>query len=91
MGRRHNNRYSGIKEIDPVGIELETLSHFMRDFKPFIGECMHSVCLHRDEPGCAVKQAVDDGDILEERYSSYLRILQDLEYRINLNKYRKED
>ena len=81
----------GIKEIDPVGIELETLSHFMRDFKPFIGECMHSACLHRDEPGCAVKQAVDDGEILEERYSSYLRILQDLEYRINLNKYRKED
>ena len=80
----------GIKEIDPVGIEPETLSHFMRDFTPYIGECAHSVCLHRDEPGCAVKAAVAEGLILEERYLSYLRILQDLEYRIEKNRYRKE-
>ncbi|HAK44874.1 MAG TPA: ribosome small subunit-dependent GTPase A [Spirochaeta sp.] len=80
----------GIKEIDPVGIEPEILSHFMRDFKPYLGKCAHSVCMHRDEPGCAVKQAVEDGAVLEERYSSYLRILQDLEHRLKLNKYRKE-
>ena len=81
----------GIKEIDPVGIEPETLSHFMRDFKPYIGECMHSVCLHRDEPGCAVKDAVGNGDVLEQRYSSYLRILSDLEIRVEANRYRKEE
>ncbi len=80
----------GIKEIDPVGIEPENLSHFMRDFKAFIGKCSHSVCLHRDEPGCAVKKAVTDGIILEERYTSYLRMLKDLEYRLELTKYKKE-
>ncbi|MDC7227154.1 MAG: ribosome small subunit-dependent GTPase A [Spirochaetales bacterium] len=80
----------GIKEIDPVGIEPETLSHFMRDFKPYIGECTHSVCLHRDEPGCAVKDAVENEEISAERYNSYLRILSDLEIRIKQNKYRKE-
>lgn len=79
----------GIKEIDPVGIEAETLSHFMRDFKPYLGKCGHSVCLHRDEPQCAVKDAVADGAIMEERYLSYLRILQDLEYRLNQTKYHK--
>ena len=81
----------GIKEIDPVGIEPENLSHFMRDFKKYIGSCHHSTCLHRDEPGCAVKKAVEEGVILEERYSSYLRMLNDLEYRIKQNRYRKED
>ncbi len=80
----------GIKEIDPVGIEPEILSHFMRDFKPFIGKCLHNVCLHKNEPGCAVKKAVEDGVIIEERYDSYLRMLQDLESRIKRNKYRKE-
>jgi ribosome biogenesis GTPase len=80
----------GIKEIDPVGIEPETLSHFMRDFKPFIGQCSHSVCLHRDEPGCAVKDAVANNEILDDRYQSYLRILRDLEQRLQANKYRKE-
>ncbi|MDC7125976.1 MAG: ribosome small subunit-dependent GTPase A [Spirochaetales bacterium] len=80
----------GIKEIDPVGIEPEHLSHFMRDFSPYIGKCSHSVCYHRDEPGCAVKEAVLKGEIIEPRYDSYLRILNDLETRINYNKYRKE-
>lgn len=80
----------GIKEIDPVGIEPELLSHFMRDFKPFIGKCSHADCLHRDEPGCAVKEAVEDKLILDERYQSYLRILSDLRQRIQANKYRKE-
>ena len=80
----------GIKEIDPVGIDPEILSHFMRDFKPYIGKCSHSVCLHRDEPDCAVKEAVESGLILEERYTSYLRMLQDLEYRFSTTKYRKE-
>ena len=80
----------GIKEIDPVGVEVETVSHFMRDFKPYIGKCSHSVCLHRDEPGCAVKEAVSAGIVLKDRYDSYLRILQDLEIRIKKTKYMKE-
>ena len=79
----------GIKEIDPVGISPEDLSYFMRDFREFIGTCAHSVCLHRDEPGCAVKKAVESGKIFKERYFSYLRILSDLEHRIKINRYRK--
>ena len=63
----------------------------MIDFRPFIHDCAHSVCLHRDEPECAVKNAVRDGIILEERYESYLRMLSDLEHRVQANKYRRED
>jgi ribosome biogenesis GTPase len=81
----------GIKEIDPVGIEPEHLSHFMRDFRPFIGKCAHSVCMHREEPGCAVKNAVAKNEILPDRYDSYLRILGDLEGRIEANRYKRED
>lgn len=81
----------GIKEIDPVGVEPENLSHFMRDFIPFIGKCEHNVCLHREEPGCAVKKAAEEGIINKERYQSYLRILNDLEIRIKKNLYKKED
>ena len=45
--------------------------------------CQFYNCTHVHEPGCAVRQAVDDGEISESRYTSYLKILEEDE------KYRK--
>lgn len=45
------------------------------EFRPFLGQCKFNDCLHASEPGCGIKQAVDDDQIMPWRYESYLRIL----------------
>lgn len=47
----------------------------MREFVPLIGQCRFHNCLHRDEPGCAVRAAVADGRIDAGRHQSYLRLV----------------
>jgi ribosome biogenesis GTPase len=43
------------------------------------GPCRFADCAHREEPGCAMKQALAEGAIEPERYGSYLRLREDLE------------
>jgi ribosome biogenesis GTPase len=47
--------------------------------KPLLQDCQFNNCLHYNEPGCAVKQAVQDGRIHEDRFISYLSILDSIE------------
>lgn len=65
----------GIKEFGIVDIEDDELSHYFREMKPLIGQCKFNNCRHTNEPGCAVHQAVETGEISPERYKSYLSIL----------------
>jgi ribosome biogenesis GTPase len=44
-----------------------------------INDCYFNNCLHIDEPGCAVKKAVEEGRIDEERFFSYFKILETIE------------
>jgi ribosome biogenesis GTPase len=46
------------------------------EFRPHLGHCRFNDCLHRSEPGCAVKQACENGQIERWRYESYCRILE---------------
>lgn len=46
------------------------------EFRPFLGHCRFNDCLHASEPSCAVKAAVDQGEIMSWRYDSYLRLLE---------------
>ena len=46
------------------------------EFEPWLGRCHFNNCLHASEPGCAIKQAVTDGFILDWRFQSYLRLLE---------------
>jgi len=69
----------GIREFGVWGVEKETLGEYFRDFEPYLGGCRFNTCTHSHEPECAVKEAVEDGAILEARYDSYLRILESLE------------
>lgn len=65
----------GVREFALVDIEPVELSHYFAEMKPFIGECRFNNCLHTEEPGCAIREAVDKGGIDVERYISYLNIL----------------
>ena len=73
----------GVREIDPFGIRKEDLGHYFKEFELFINECKFSTCTHSHEPGCAVISAVKSGKISENRYESYLRILETVEKDIN--------
>lgn len=65
----------GIKNLGVVDIEDTELSHYFKEMKPYIGKCKFSNCLHVSEPECAILKAVEEGKITEERYNSYISIL----------------
>lgn len=69
----------GIKEYGIRDLDRVHLSHQFVDMLPFIGECQYQDCIHDHEPGCAIKEAVENGAIREERYESYLTILGSLD------------
>ena len=54
----------------------ENLQYAFPDFGPYIGDCQFHDCSHRLEPGCAVRQAVEEGKIEKTRYDSYLRLYE---------------
>ena len=65
----------GIRRFVPDGIDGEDLILHMREFAPFAGKCAYGLsCSHRGERGCAITEAVSTGLIHEDRYSSFLRI-----------------
>jgi ribosome biogenesis GTPase len=73
----------GIREIDPYGIRKTDLGHYFIEFSDYINKCKFSTCTHQHEPGCEVIEAVNKGGITEERYDSYLRILDTIEDDLN--------
>ena len=69
----------GIKEFGMVDFTAQELSHFFPEMRAVLHDCRFANCTHRHEPGCAIKKAVVDGLISEERYHNYLNILEDTE------------
>lgn len=64
-------------DTDQMDILLkENLQYAFSDFAPYTGSCQFHDCSHRSEPGCAVREAVDAGDIEKTRYQSYLRLYE---------------
>lgn len=68
----------GIRELAITGLEKEELSHYFPEMREVLQGCQYNNCLHINEPKCAVKQAVIDGAIDEDRYVSYVNILDSL-------------
>ncbi|MEP6948584.1 MAG: ribosome small subunit-dependent GTPase A [Ginsengibacter sp.] len=65
----------GLREFALMDIEKNELSHYFPEMKALINKCRFNNCMHIEEPGCAVKQAVEEGEISADRYISYLNIL----------------
>ena len=58
--------------------DLEDLQYGYVDIEPYVGECRFGLsCMHDEEPGCAVRQAVMQGEIHPRRYQSYLKLLDE--------------
>jgi ribosome biogenesis GTPase len=69
----------GIRELGLVDISKPELSHYFPEMRALINECQFNNCMHINEPGCAVKEAVNLGTVHTERYVSYLNILDSIE------------
>ena len=66
----------GIRELGLVDIPKQELSHYFPEMKALINDCQFNNCMHLNEPGCAVKLAVEEGGIHMDRYISYCNILE---------------
>lgn len=69
----------GMKEFGLVDLSRQELSHYFPEMRDRLNNCQFNNCLHINEPDCAVKQAVVDGEIHEDRYVSYATILDSIE------------
>lgn len=64
-------------DTDQMDVILkENLQYAFPDFGPYVGKCQFHDCAHRKEPGCAVRQAMEAGDIEPTRYDSYLKLYE---------------
>jgi ribosome biogenesis GTPase len=69
----------GIRELGLVDIPKQELSHYFPEMRALINDCQFNNCFHMNEPGCAVKAAVEQGHVHMERYISYCNILDKIE------------
>jgi ribosome biogenesis GTPase len=69
----------GVREFGLVDITRQELSHYFPEMLALLTDCQFNNCMHTNEPGCAVKAEVGIGTVSEDRYVSYLTILDTME------------
>lgn len=69
----------GIKELGFINMDPMDVSHNFKEIFLYSRDCKYSDCLHLNEPKCAVKEAVEVGEISVLRYQSYLSILEEIQ------------
>lgn len=67
----------GIRGFGTFDFEREEVSHYFREIFSIGRNCRFGNCTHTNEPGCAVQKALDNHEIAESRYQSYLSMLED--------------
>jgi len=71
----------GLREFGLTDISKQELSHYFPEMRERLNDCQFNNCIHINEPGCAVKKAVEEEEIFPERYISYCNILESIEER----------
>ena len=71
----------GFSSLDVEMMEKEDLKKYFPEFLPYEGDCRFLGCTHTHEPGCAVKDALEDGRINRLRYKNYLGLFDELKER----------
>jgi len=69
----------GIRVFRPYGLRRADLRHQFPDFAPFQARCAYTDCTHDHEPGCAVADAAETGELPATRYASYVEILDEID------------
>lgn len=66
----------GVRSFNIDHLTIQAIQHGFPDIMPFVAQCKFSNCRHLQDPGCAVQEALSDGNISERRIMSYLQIMQ---------------
>lgn len=69
----------GLRTLTIWDVEPEELDGYFVEIAPYISQCQFNNCAHGSEPNCAVRSAVDQGNIAPSRYQSYQALRQELE------------
>ena len=64
----------GLRALALWDIQPEELDGYFPDLRNLVSQCQYNDCSHQDDPGCAVRRAVEGGQIDPRRYESYLRL-----------------
>ncbi|MBE7175668.1 MAG: ribosome small subunit-dependent GTPase A [Mucilaginibacter polytrichastri] len=64
----------GIRELGIIDIKPEELGYYFPEMRERLNQCRFHNCRHINEPGCVIREAVENGEISESRYDSYLSI-----------------
>ncbi|MBT0724126.1 small ribosomal subunit biogenesis GTPase RsgA [Rosenbergiella sp. S61] len=68
----------GVREFGLWHLEPEQITQGFVEFKQYLGLCKFRDCKHLDDPGCALRHAVESGEIDEQRFENYHRILESM-------------
>lgn len=67
----------GLRGIEPYDLDPEMLEQYFPEMELYLGGCRFSPCTHLHEPGCAVRGAVEAGEIAPSRYESYVKLYEE--------------
>lgn len=70
----------GVKGFGTIDYDKYEVAHFFPEIFAVSENCRYGNCTHTHEPGCAVRQALEDNLISQSRYASYLSILEDIDH-----------
>ena len=65
----------GVRDFTPINKSQNEITHGFIDVRQFHGACKFANCSHQNEPGCAMKEAVKNGDLNPQRFNNYLRLV----------------
>lgn len=67
----------GLRALALFDVDPEEIDAYFPDIAPLVADCRFSDCKHTVEPGCAVKEAMEEGKVSEHRYESYVRLREE--------------
>lgn len=68
----------GVREFGLWHLDSNVIAQGFIEFRPYLGQCQYRDCQHQDDPGCAIRKAVDQGKIARTRFTHYHRILDSM-------------
>ncbi len=68
----------GVREFGLWHLEPEQVTQGFKEFRDYLGGCKFRDCKHKDDPGCLLREALEEGKISIERFESYHKIIDSM-------------
>ena len=70
----------GVRDFSPIDLDRDQILNGFIELKPYRGACKCSNCSHTNEPGCAITEALEKGEVSAQRVNSFRKMLEDSEH-----------